>query len=66
MANEGGESTAVSTPKVPTSPQVYKARRSTTKRLFTRTVNSVERKINSKADRCTMELLRENIKELMN
>ncbi|KZS19756.1 Uncharacterized protein APZ42_013716 [Daphnia magna] len=57
----GGEAT-----KKPRDPEVYKTRRSTTKRLFTRTVNSVEQKINSEASRDTMTLLKEIIQELMN
>ena len=66
MEETEGASDGGGTPKKPKDPEVYKTRRSTTKRLFTRTVNSVEQKIKSNASKNTMELLRENIEELMN
>lgn len=66
MANDEDGANPASTPTSSKSPEVYKTRRATIKRMFTRTVNSIEQKIKSRASKDAMELLRENIADLMN
>ncbi len=66
MNTDNEDGTGEGTPRRVKSPDFYKTQRSTAKRFFTKTVNSIEQKIAAGSSKETMELLRDQVGELMN